>query len=279
MADATVAIDGPVRREAPVAQLHAAFSDLPPGEYRVSARSPGYEPDPAHPSQPVTVYPQGCPDTSVALRSTLELAGTVARHTGQSAGGVKLWLWEDKPRLAQPSATIYRGETAEDGTFRFSRVKPGRYHLLTAGPEAKSYFPGRPTRAEATPIEVNASQRLDNLQLVLRDPGARRTVRFRAVDTLGVPVAGAAVRDFNFDERSEQGGYASIGDAVRTGPDGSASVTLWENAHYRVDASAMKSFAEGAGSFHADVLPGQGGTEVTLVLKPWKVGGYRPGTK
>lgn len=277
---ATVALDGPVRRETSAAKGSAEFLDLPPGEYRVSARSQGYEPDPAHAADAtVTVLPSACPHAGLALRSSLELSGTVTSHAGQSAGGVKLWLWEDKPRLAEPSAQLYRGTTAEDGTFRFTRVKPGRYHLLTAGPEAKSYFPGRATRAEATPIEVNASQRLENLRLVLRDPGAARIVRFRAVNAQGGPVAGATVLDFNFDERFEQGGYASIGDAARTGPDGTVTVKLWENAHYRVDARAMRTFTDGAVARHVDVPPGKGDTEVTLVLQPWKPGPYKPITK
>lgn len=274
---AAVAIDGPVRRETSTVKGKAEFLDLPPGEYRVSARSHGYEPDPSHPSQAaVTVLPKACPVQHLALRSVMELSGVVTSHTGQPAANVKLWLWEDKPRLADPSAKLYRGTTAEDGTFRFTRVKPGRYNLLTAGPEAKAYFPGRPTRAEAAPIEVNASQRLENLRLVLRDPGALRSVRFRVVNAQGRPMAGALLMDFNFDESFEQGGFSSIGDDVLTGPDGTVVVRLWENAHYRVDAHFGRSYTDKHVSPRVDVPPGKGDTEVTLMLQPWP---YKPGTK
>lgn len=263
---ATVSIEGPVRRTAVADSVgEARFAGLPAGVYRASATHPAYtEAASAGTGNTVTVVSHGCAHKAVELAPALAVGGRTITLEGQPWPEVKLWLWS-----AERTGGRYAAISDEEGRFRFDAVRPGRYHLFTAGAEPKSYYPGRARREEATMIDAGAAV-TENLLLPIRPTGARRTIRFRVVDQAGRPAVRAYIGDANFDLKLQQeGGYASIGETLRTGADGTASIELFENAHYQVHATNGRGLLNGnTGSRFADIPPGSGSVELRLQLLP-----------
>jgi hypothetical protein len=267
--DAEVSIQGPVNRKGVTKRGAARFDDLPPGTYRVSAAKPGYESaENIESTRELTLVPHACPSPFVRLAPTLEVGGIVRDNMGKPAPGVSLQLWEQAPlHLIQ----VFEARSDETGRFRFHKVKPGKFLLMTGNALRKSFFPGRAAKAEALLLDVRAGVALENLEFTLLDSGKERVIRVRVLDQVGKAVAGVAIRNMHWDGKGRQQGDLSSFDGVpRTGPDGIAVLKGFEKAHYRIDAIRGRSAGRADVAPPVDILPGAGDADTVLTLHPWR---------
>lgn len=134
-----------------------------------------------------------------------------AVHWAEIRGAVRDKVTGAPVRGATVILTEVRGEerlaagTADDGTFRFPEVEPGRYHLMA---EASGYLQawwGQGT-AERQPLVLQPGQRITDATIRLMPAGS---ISGRVEDETGRPVADVEVRPIVADEQAGRPDYGA----------------------------------------------------------------------
>lgn len=138
------------------------FSDLPPGEYLVSAVLSGYVG--ADVPRPVTVRPKGCAEVMIPMRVDRRITGQLRSLDGQPAAGVTVDLVPTRPR--HPNELPFPVESAvtgADGRYELHTMPAGEYYLgvnLVQSPRAGNaytrwFYPGTEDAANALRVRVS----------------------------------------------------------------------------------------------------------------------------
>jgi hypothetical protein len=135
---------------------------------------------------------------------------------------------------------FFLATTANDGTFRFDSVVPGRYLLgsniigLNSSTIPPTYYPGRAERDGAVPIDIEPGANVDGLDFMLPDLGTMREIKICVVDEAGSPVngAGVGVSFFNYLKVT-----ASLGENLVTGGQGCLKTKGYARLSYPINAS------------------------------------------
>jgi hypothetical protein len=156
------------------------FYDLPSGHYEISGV--GTE------RKRVQLQAGACAEVLLVNTAVAELRGRLFEADGEQAATGEL-------RLTQCDGTEeLTTETARDGTFQF-QAPPGRYFLVgkARGASTPVYYPGVPTREEATPIDLTVDGRVKGVWFHL-PAGTAQTLRGAVLDAQGAAVREAIVR-------------------------------------------------------------------------------------
>lgn len=206
-----------------------AIDGMPPGTYETEVQPPAalsawyvmprkFELKSAH----------ACQVLDPLLRYAGRVAGTVLDAAGRPAPDVRVEIATtrspDKPISLQNSSLV----TDANGHFELADVAPGSYVVgVGVAPQrsatrvyARTMFPGT--------IEVGKGNRVDIGVLRLPEPARQYELRGVVVDAGGAPAAGASV-------------YVTVGDGLpstplRTGPDGSFTLPVFDGQSYSVRA-------------------------------------------
>ncbi|HSE30412.1 MAG TPA: carboxypeptidase regulatory-like domain-containing protein, partial [Pyrinomonadaceae bacterium] len=179
-------------------------TDLPAGDYEVSAAAPGGLTD-AQSLRKIKLAERGCGLVHFSFVVDGRLNGRVVSATGLPIPRAEIFLIAaDKEKYAGHWATSY---SDENGNYNFDRIPAGRYTLITRfdgmtsqnRPFPTLYYPGVSERSEAKVFTISEGQRLENFELVMPPMPAEHTIEGVVVDPQGRAVTGARV------------GYASEG--------------------------------------------------------------------
>jgi hypothetical protein len=176
------------------------FYDLPSGRYEIAGVGTGHK--------RVEVQAGACAEVLLVNTEVAELTGRLFEADGERAasGELRLTQCDGKEELTT--------ETARDGTFQF-QAPPGSYFLVVKahGASTPLYYPGVPTKEEATPIDLTVDGRVQGVwfRLPVRTV---QTLRGAVVDAQGAGVREAIVH---------VSGETHVG-STATGPRGEFSI-------------------------------------------------------
>jgi Carboxypeptidase regulatory-like domain len=205
-----------------------AFSDVPPGRYRLTVTRPGYFTSRRGVAESALTVVAGQPPKSVRVVMTAAgaIAGRVSDADGDPLTNVPVqalrYSFQDGRRVFTPVATA---TTNDRGEYRLFWLRPGHYYIRATSPVperttramttvqgvfdlawaangggqdpaderyAAVYFPGTPDPQIATPIEVSAGGDYAGIDLRLI-PVRPRRVRGVVVDANAQPAVRAMV--------------------------------------------------------------------------------------
>lgn len=155
-----------------------AVPELPAGTYNVEVKSPDNYKRVSVP--PLTVYPGKEADLGV-IKFTAEIgdvAGTVRDENGEPVGKVKI-------KLQRAGQQPIESESAEDGTFSFTKVPVGDYTVDVVQPE--KFKSVRGLTATVKPAEETA------LDITLETKPTKGTIKGNVEDEAGEPVANVGI--------------------------------------------------------------------------------------
>lgn len=182
-----------------------AVHDVPAGTYRLWVGPPAgaglvagwYDGAPARAlATPVVVEPGAASQVDVELAAGGTVSGTVTGPDGAPAPGVTVRLYADGDGWLGSASTT----TADDGTYRIDGVRPGTYRVAFAPPPGSAavgeWYDDEPTRAAASPVEVEAGAPVEGVDAVLGTspppPTTTCAAPPRRTDTTGDAPADAA---------------------------------------------------------------------------------------
>jgi len=138
---------------------------------------------------PVRVDADATTVVDAELARSARLSGRVTDSRGEPVEGIRV------AATTEASESYGYADTAADGTWTITDdLPPGTYRVsYTAWDEryVPAFYPGVADVADATWIDLASGQRVDGLDVVLRDAGALRVV---VTDASGVPAEGVPVR-------------------------------------------------------------------------------------
>jgi hypothetical protein len=204
-----------------------AFTDLEPGNYRISAGRNGFvrmnfgERYSGGPGT-IVVVPAGqtLKDTSFRLMQTATISGRVREASGEPAAGYVIQLLKPSySTVGRTFQTISTERTDDRGEYRMFWISPGRYYLavasnrnslsilalegliVTGGGTANEipsagptvFYPGVVDPGRATTIDVGAGRELAGVDVLLPQQPLYR-VRGRVVDVNGQPPRTASIQ-------------------------------------------------------------------------------------
>ena len=244
----------------------ARFDAVKPGTYTVNAAKAGFVTSARYTSQPVDVVFGGCGSTTTFLTATSVVTGQVLDSTGSKQPRTLLKLEAD-PGTAPGDPKYAR--TDADGHFRFNEIPPGRYILSTDHTaRGTTWFPGRTSRAEATPIVVDAGHDLTGLQFTLPPSGTQRTLTIRVVHESGAPVTDLDILDWSQGAKPGSCTLGSLGRREQIAAGALITRTVFDGVCYRIRAfERTKEPGQYYASDPADIGPITGDLAITLVLK------------
>ena len=113
------------------------------------------------------------PAGSLAQTVNGTVAGRLLTRDGQPAIGVRVSVIP-APEAGAPAAnatTLVRiGLTDGDGRYRLSDIPPGRYHVAAGLVDVPTYFPGVPSKEEATSITLTGGALLAQIDFTVVQP-------------------------------------------------------------------------------------------------------------
>ena len=173
---------------------------LPPGEYEVRAEAPDGLYATTMFSRVQLRNARGCAEADISLHSDGRIRGRVVDARGQPVAGLPLELVATVrygfTRVGQPVAT------ASDGTYEFTRVPPGTFHVafdtLRPDPSRRArtqrvFAPGTLDAAGAEAIVLAPSARVAAADLVMPDTAGAVRMAGQVRTPNGQPVEGARV--------------------------------------------------------------------------------------
>ena len=255
---ASVILQGPKQeRRTTSVEGRYEFTGLPHGTYRVSVTMPDGFP-PARSARPpehlanqdglLFDYPRdytrsvtitdsrSCAHVPFAAVFDGEITGSIVKHDGTPAEGVRVEIFPLKVDPRRDSFIGPRADANNDGTYRFEHLPPGRYIVGINLQDAPAPIRATPYRQPGDDgpliIELGAGTHVDLGVLQLPPPSTKRrvtgTVRWSDGRTL------RAVRISAFEDR--QGTVGSITYSAHVGADGTFSAELFEGRTYLVKA-------------------------------------------
>ncbi|OFT30900.1 hypothetical protein HMPREF3170_01325 [Corynebacterium sp. HMSC08D02] len=155
-----------------------AVPELPAGTYDVEVKSPDNYKRVSVP--PLTVYPGKEADLGVIkfIAEIGDVAGTVRDENGEPVGKVKI-------KLQRAGQQPIESESAEDGTFSFTKVPVGDYTVDVVQPE--KFKSVRGLTATVKPAEETA------LDITLETKPTKGTIKGNVEDEAGEPVANVGI--------------------------------------------------------------------------------------
>lgn len=256
---------------------NAEFPDLVPGTYQIRASREHYQLDADHTSDSsVDVIEGECAIAFVHMRAQGSVSGFLRDVHGVPVQSFTLELNEIPGEREDGQTGWYSTTTDSNGEFRFESVSPGRYHLGTnlldymrTSPGFTTYYPGQRSRNGAVPVEVKLGEETSALIYTLPKFGKERDLRIRVVNEDGQPVQFADVKSENGDG-DDFGGYQN---ARLTDANGTVVFRGFEDVRYQ-----FRSILRIQGPNHskftisepAEVVPGEGPANLTLILKRLK---------
>jgi 5-hydroxyisourate hydrolase-like protein (transthyretin family) len=211
------------------------LNGLSTGTYELKATAPqGYNAV----ARTIDIHdPRGCGTTVLYLRHDARVSGRVVDSRGIGVGGLPLALLSSGQPTPRASAAAVRAWTRTDGTFELELVQPGTYELGFTAPrplngrptEVSAFYPGVPSRVDATKVVVAVGARVRLADFVVPATVALATVAGAVVDEAGNPVRRARVV---LQQNVEGGG--TVGPTFVTGEDGRFAFSLVEGARYVV---------------------------------------------
>jgi hypothetical protein len=225
----------------------AAFSDIKPGLYHVSAASEHYRVDPDSSfGQTIAVAAGTCASSQLELLSDGRVSGRVLDAKGAPVSQLKLDLVTAPDDASEELSLIkpfFETETDVNGHFTFESVVPGRYFLgsnnlgINSSTVPPTFYPGRRNRSGAIPVQLNLGDTAENLLFTLPDFGAYREIHLCVVNENGKSVAGAKISTDRLPKDSDD--FASLGGNEITNQTGCvmasgySKVAYFVNAHFR----------------------------------------------
>src|SRR5262249_46898030 len=189
------------------------FTELPAGEYRISAGKPGYlavEYGQRRPFEHGTVVTIRDGETLEKLDLTLPasgaISGRVLDENGDPVEGVDVQLMQVQfganRRQLLPVIGVGRRSSNDQGRYRLFGVAPGQYIVMASVNEqrnapnpavlpsgyAPTYYPGLPSASGARPIAVGLGQEIEDIDFALARAGTAR-ISGTIVDATGKPLA------------------------------------------------------------------------------------------
>jgi carboxypeptidase family protein len=227
------------------------------GEYRVTGLPPGdYDAFPQLPANlgvvsdrdnqdnigrftgrtPVRLTDRSCGELSFIVQFSGVIGGKVVDANGEPVKEAELnliagddderhwWAWTDK-----------------EGNYEFRMVQPGSYLLgfnLKWAPDKddpypRTFYPGVKSRSEAALITIGEGEKLKGYDLTLPPRLSERQVKVTVVWPDGSPAANVTVR-------YEVNDASSLWPTVKTSDKGTAVLSLFDNYHYIIFASAER---------------------------------------
>jgi hypothetical protein len=248
----------------------ATFPDVPPGSYTAAVTSPGLIASTRYTSQPlVTLAYGGCVSTTLFVTGVASVRGQVLDSARKPMPGVML-KFALQPEQKFPLYTPQYARTDAQGSFQFREVVPGTYLLATEqDPRGTFWFPGRSSRSEATPINVDAGADVNGLQFTIPDSGVARSIRFQLVTEAGAPVPGAQILDWAQGAKPGACRLGSLGSTAKATADGTIVRSAVDGMCYRLRGfhgpDEQKQYYA---SDPLDIGPVTGDMTVILTLKP-----------
>lgn len=203
------------------------ISSVPPGRYRITASAPGMiSPRAGGSGHEIDVEGrESVEDVDVTLERGAVIAGTILDMYGEPLQNMAVEVWQPyrtpSRTVLRPVPTVFARVTDDRGRYRVSGLQPGRYYVVASetdeeslhapvlvldgagagGPattllqgdrpsRSLSYYPGRATIAEATPVYVDAGVDASGIDFQFTPPPLVRvsgTIRTAA----GEPYEGA----------------------------------------------------------------------------------------
>jgi hypothetical protein len=160
----------------------------------------------------------------------------------------------------------FSATTDNEGQFRFEGISEGDYKLGVNVRQRKGSLPRSLALDE---IHVKPGGVIQNLALVVPDPGAQRTIILKVVDQSGRPVPGAYIDDARASD--DQGALHGPGlDVPETDTLGQATTLGWQKVSYSVRAFWQKgpAFRDWFQSDVVNIPAGDGPVTLTLTLRP-----------
>lgn len=224
----------------------ARFDDIKPAKYRVAVAKAHYHVDKSGPvEEEVSVVVGSCAGSWVAVESEASVSGFVRDAKGAPVASLELELITvpenpaDRISLNKPFFTT---KTGGGGEFRFEAVSPGHYLLgsnvidLSTSPVPPTFYPGRPERNGAVPIDVEVGSEVAGLAFVLPDFGSLRDIQVCVVDESGNPVPGAGV---GTPFGKSGAGQARLGEKLITDNSGCVKARGYTRVAYPIRASFL----------------------------------------
>jgi Carboxypeptidase regulatory-like domain len=244
---------------------------LAPGDYVVRASLP--ETLAAYGEQKARVEARGCARVDFNTYFDGRVSGRVTDAEGRAVAELKV----DLIRADGPEVSLdgLWADTDKEGRYELKGVPPGRYLLgfgLGGEPDARApfprtYYPGAPSAAQATAVEVGPGQRLTLFDLRMPPRRAERTFEVTVVWPDGRPVEDAVPRleDDDYPWSSNATRYEKADGAGRFRVTGFEGVTYWIHAYVnlkggeQMHAEPVKFvLGDGAGPFRL-VIASPGG--------------------
>ena len=172
------------------------FGDVPPGNYEISTRLPGYES--TLPDHKVLLKKGICTRLDIAMCASNSVSGALYDEKGQPAKSISVEL---VPATEGDPHSSKEVKTDDEGLYEFSRVPSGNYYLgvnLDRGlnsrsPFATCYYPGVPTPDQALVVAVEGGQQLTRFDFQLGTRHSTRPIRVTVQWWDGRPVNNASV--------------------------------------------------------------------------------------
>jgi len=172
------------------------ISDLPVGEYEVTAELAGYQMNP--PMEPVTVRRNSCATADGLLSVDRRISGRVFDHLGAPAKDVRVELVPTGD-LSNAHRWFLSDTSDSGGHYSINAVPSGEYWLgvnisrvpRRDSPYGKRYYPGTADIQEAVRIHVGVGVSARNLDLMVEPPLAVVQMTVRIVDRDGKALEGS----------------------------------------------------------------------------------------
>jgi hypothetical protein len=255
------------------------FEDIKPATYHVTAARTHYHVDAD--SNGFNVDPNivsgSCPSSSISMEAETAVSGFVRDAKGAPVASLDLELIAvpdnpaDEIALDKP---FFLAKTGEDGGFRFESVSPGHYLLgsnvidLNDSSIPRTFYPGRPERNGAVPIDVELGEEAQGLAFVLPDFGSQRNIQVCVVDENGQPISGATLGTNFLEHESSE---ARLGEKLVTDEWGCVKARGYTRVAYPVQAFHRPSGADWRQSRRSEsivVPPGEEDVLKVLTLGP-----------
>jgi hypothetical protein len=187
------------------------FSNLPVGSYRVSVTRTGFMPGEhgqeraGQPGRIVAVRErQRLNGVDVGLRRGAVVTGIVSDPDGEPLEGIAMHVWRLRHRggrqVAESVGDVAARRTDDRGRYRLYGLQPGTYYVVAAdlpggaprpvrgiAPAPRSYYPGTPSLAEASTINVDVGVDAPAVDLAFR-PAPSVRVTGLTYDSTGAPL-------------------------------------------------------------------------------------------
>ena len=175
-----------------------SIMDLAPGDYRVSVElRKGLTAGPE--AQKVTIVDKGCAFVYFGVETDGRLSGRVMNVSQKPIAGAEIQILT----VGRERFRGYWNATSSDaqGAYEFSKIPPGKYVLLIrfdgttsqTRPFPKLYYPGVAAQGQATVIEIDEGQRLEDYNLTMPDLPKERTVEGTVITSDGRLITNAKV--------------------------------------------------------------------------------------